>query len=138
MGLGEGLTLAAALIYALHILTLSAYSTSENAVGLAVAQIATTALVCVAAALTIQGRITLPHSRFDWAAIIYIAPWAPGLGLVVHRVRTSGKIFRTPVNVFVRRGEYVFALTYGLESDCVKNVQSASGCELQTRRRTVI
>lgn len=67
----------------------------------------------------------------------HIAPWAPGFGLVVHRVRTSGKIFRTPVNVFVRRGEYVFALTYGLESDCVKNVQSANGCELQTRRRTV-
>ncbi len=66
----------------------------------------------------------------------YIAPWAPGFGLVVHQGRRSGKTFRTPVNVFVRGDEYVFALTYGLESDWVKNVQAAGGCELQTRGHT--
>ena len=67
----------------------------------------------------------------------HIAPWAPGFGLVVHRGRKSGKSFRTPVNVFVRGHTYVFALTYGAQSDWVRNVQAAGGCELVTRRKTV-
>ena len=67
----------------------------------------------------------------------HIAPWAPGFGLVMHRGRRSGRTFRTPVNVFVRDHEYVFALTYGLASDWVKNVQAAGGCDLETHRRTV-
>ena len=67
----------------------------------------------------------------------HIAPWAPGFGLVVHRGRTSGRTFRTPVNVFVRGEKYVFALTYGVASDWVKNVRVAGGCDLETRRRTV-
>ena len=67
----------------------------------------------------------------------HIAPWAPGFGLVVHRGRKSGRTFRTPVNVFVRDGEYVFALTYGARSDWVQNVLAAGTCELITRRATL-
>jgi hypothetical protein len=37
------------------------------------------------------------------------------------------------VNVFRHDGDYVVALTYGPESDWVKNVLAASGCELITR-----
>jgi len=62
------------------------------------------------------------------------APWLPGLGVVVHRGRTSGKQYRTPVNVFPRPGDrYVLALTYGPDTDWVKNVMAAGGCELLTR-----
>ena len=62
------------------------------------------------------------------------APWLPGLGVVVHRGRTSGRQYRTPVNVFPRPGErYVLALTYGTDTDWVKNVIAAGGCELLTR-----
>jgi deazaflavin-dependent oxidoreductase (nitroreductase family) len=64
-----------------------------------------------------------------------IAPWAPGFGVVIHRGRRSGRTYRTPVNVFRREGGFVIALTYGRESDWVKNVLAAGGCELQTRRR---
>src|ERR1700712_3931688 len=67
----------------------------------------------------------------------HIAPWAPGFGVVVHRGRKSGKTFRTPINVFVRDNAYVFALTYGVQSDWVRNVLAAGGCELVTRRKTV-
>lgn len=64
-----------------------------------------------------------------------LAPWLPGLGLVVHRGRTSGKTYRTPVNVFPRPGDrYVLALTYGPGTDWVKNVIAAGGCELLTHR----
>jgi deazaflavin-dependent oxidoreductase (nitroreductase family) len=59
----------------------------------------------------------------------------PGFGVVVHTGRRSGRQYRTPVNVFAARGGYVIALTYGKESDWVKNVQAAGGCDLITRRR---
>ncbi|HYZ55412.1 MAG TPA: nitroreductase family deazaflavin-dependent oxidoreductase [Streptosporangiaceae bacterium] len=62
-----------------------------------------------------------------------IAPWMPGLGVVVHRGRRSGRIYRTPVNVFARPDGYVFALTYGTDADWVRNVQAAGACELETR-----
>lgn len=66
-----------------------------------------------------------------------LAGWAPGFGVVVHTGRRSGRTYRTPVNVFARSGDYVIALTYGAESDWVKNVTAAGGCELVTRRRRV-
>ena len=65
------------------------------------------------------------------------APWTPGFGVVIHTGRRSGRTFRTPVNVFRSSGGYVIALTYGADSDWVKNVLAADGCELATRGRTV-
>src|SRR5665648_26426 len=60
--------------------------------------------------------------------------WLPGLGVVVHRGRTSGRQYRTPVNVFPRPGDrYLVALTYGPDTDWVKNVIASGGCELLTR-----
>lgn len=66
-----------------------------------------------------------------------IAPWVPGLGVVVHRGRRSGRVYQTPVNVFPAPGGYVLALTYGPDTDWVKNVLAAGGCELRTRGRTM-
>ena len=63
----------------------------------------------------------------------HIAPWAPGLGVVIHRGRRSGRLYQTPVNVFAAKDRYVFALTYGPDTDWVKNVLAAGGCELRTR-----
>jgi len=59
----------------------------------------------------------------------HIAPWAPGLGVVIHRGRRSGRLYQTPVNVFAAKDGYVFALTYGPDTDWVKNVLAAGGCE---------
>jgi deazaflavin-dependent oxidoreductase (nitroreductase family) len=70
----------------------------------------------------------------------HLAPWLPGFGVIVHRGRRSGKIYRTPVNLFPRRGGYAVALTYGPDSEWVKNVLAAGGCEIETggkTRRTV-
>jgi hypothetical protein len=39
--------------------------------------------------------------------------------------------------VFPAENGYVFALTYGPDTDWVKNVLAAGGCELQTRGRTI-
>jgi deazaflavin-dependent oxidoreductase (nitroreductase family) len=66
-----------------------------------------------------------------------IASWAPGFAVVVHVGRRSGRVYRTPVNVFRHGDRYVFALTYGSDSDWVRNVLAAGGCTIETRRTTV-
>ncbi|AGB21593.1 deazaflavin-dependent nitroreductase family protein [Mycobacterium sp. JS623] len=65
----------------------------------------------------------------------FIAPWAPGWAVVIHRGRKSGRAFRTPLWAFRRRGGFVIALTYGSNADWVRNVMAAGGCEVESRRR---
>jgi deazaflavin-dependent oxidoreductase (nitroreductase family) len=67
----------------------------------------------------------------------HIAPWMPGFGVVVHRGRRSGRVYQTPVNVFAMEDGYVLALTYGPDTDWVKNVLAAGGCELRTRGHVI-
>ncbi|OBH58366.1 nitroreductase [Mycobacterium colombiense] len=65
----------------------------------------------------------------------FIAPWAPGWAVVIHRGRKSGRVFRTPLWAFRRGNSYVIALTYGPGADWVRNVIAAGGCQLESRRR---
>ena len=67
----------------------------------------------------------------------HTAPLTPGMGVVIHRGRRSGRRFQTPVNAFRTEDGFLFALTYGPDSDWVKNVLAAGGCELRTRGRTI-
>jgi deazaflavin-dependent oxidoreductase (nitroreductase family) len=67
----------------------------------------------------------------------HIAPWAPGFALVLHRGRRSGRTYETPVNLFVTSTGVRIALTYGKDSEWVKNVLAAGGCTVRTRRRDV-
>ncbi len=66
-----------------------------------------------------------------------IAGWAPGFAILTHRGRRSGREYRIPINVFRRPGGYRFALTYGPETDWVRNVLAAGGCTIRTRRHDV-
>lgn len=61
------------------------------------------------------------------------AGWVPGFGILTHIGRKSGKVYRTPVNVFRTPNRFVIALTYSSKSEWVKNVLAAGGCELKTR-----
>jgi deazaflavin-dependent oxidoreductase (nitroreductase family) len=61
----------------------------------------------------------------------------PGFGVVRHVGRKSGKAYETPVNLFHDGDRYVVALTYGSDSEWVKNVLAAGGCEVRTRGATV-
>jgi len=65
------------------------------------------------------------------------AGWMPGFAILVHRGRSSGREYRTPINVFRRPGGYAAALTYGSESQWVRNVLAAGGCTIETRGRVV-
>jgi deazaflavin-dependent oxidoreductase (nitroreductase family) len=66
-----------------------------------------------------------------------VAGWMPGFGIVEHTGRRSGRAYRTPVNVFRAPDGYVIALTYGSDTDWVKNVVEAGGCSLMVRGRRV-
>jgi deazaflavin-dependent oxidoreductase (nitroreductase family) len=66
-----------------------------------------------------------------------VAGYLPGFAIVSHVGRKSGRPYRTPVNAFRTDGGYIIALTYGAQSDWVKNVLAAGSCELQTRGRRV-
>src|SRR2546427_11559826 len=61
------------------------------------------------------------------------APRLPGFGILTHVGRKSGRVYRTPVNVFRAPEGFLIALTYGRESEWVKNVIAAGGCKLETR-----
>ena len=68
------------------------------------------------------------------------APFAghlPGFAVVTHRGRTSGRMYRTPVNAFRRSDDYVFVMTYGPDVDWVRNVEAAGECDIKTRGRQV-
>ena len=73
--------------------------------------------------LAITNRIT---SRF--------AARLPGFGILTHRGRKSGRVYRTPVNGFRAPNGFLIALTYGRESEWVKHVLTAGGCQLETCR----
>lgn len=68
-----------------------------------------------------------------------LAGRVPGMAVVIHRGRRSGREYRTPVMVFRSDGGsddgYVVALTYGRESEWVSNVLAANGCDLLVRGR---
>ena len=60
------------------------------------------------------------------------AGWLPGFGILTHMGRKSGKVYRTPINVFRAPNGFIIALTYSSKSEWVKNVLAAGGCELKT------
>ena len=65
-----------------------------------------------------------------------LATQFPGLGVVVHTGRKTGREFRTPVLLFRHDGGFVIALIYGRESEWVRNVIADDGCLLEARGRT--
>jgi deazaflavin-dependent oxidoreductase (nitroreductase family) len=88
-------------------------------------------------------QVPLPRSlaRFNLRVTNRLAgPLAsrlPWFGVLTHRGRRSGRLYRTPVNVFRIPHWYVVALTYGPDTEWVRNVLEAGECELQTRGRWV-
>ena len=69
--------------------------------------------------------------------LLRVAPRTPGLGVVVHRGRKSGRTYRTPVAVFPMSNGPVIGLFYGSQSDWVKNVLAAGELDLVTEGRTL-
>jgi len=61
----------------------------------------------------------------------------PWFALLIHTGRRSGRVYRTPINAFRDGDDYIIALTYGPDTDWVRNVRAAGACEIVTRGRHV-
>jgi deazaflavin-dependent oxidoreductase (nitroreductase family) len=61
----------------------------------------------------------------------------PGFAIISHRGRKSGRIHRTPMNVFRDGDDYLFALTYSSNVQWVKNVLAAGEADLRIGDKTI-
>jgi drug/metabolite transporter (DMT)-like permease len=80
IGYGELITLASAILYALHIVGLGAWSTAEDAIGMTILQIMVITVLCTLA--TVHDGIVLPDRTSDWVAVAYMAVIVGALGLL--------------------------------------------------------
>lgn len=80
IGYGELITLASAVLYALHIVGLGAWSSAQDAVGMTILQIIVIAVVCTLS--TAHDGIVLPDRAGDWASVAYMAVVVGALGLL--------------------------------------------------------
>jgi hypothetical protein len=86
------------------------------------------AIVIVIIAVAASG-VLMMRFRKRWLAKINIAVtnritslfagWLPGFGILTHVGRKSGKLYRTPINVFRPSNGFVIALTYSSLSEWV-------------------
>jgi deazaflavin-dependent oxidoreductase (nitroreductase family) len=79
-------------------------------------------------------------ARFNRAVsnkvLIHVAGFLPGMGIVLHVGRRTHTVYRTPVLVFRTKDGYRIALTYGRDSDWVKNALVHGAVRLRSRRST--
>jgi drug/metabolite transporter (DMT)-like permease len=71
IGYGEAITLVSAVLYALHIVGLGAWSDPRQALGMSIVQIGVIAVVCTVA--TAPDGIVLPSETRDWVSVVYMA-----------------------------------------------------------------
>src|ERR1700757_3518290 len=101
-----------------------------------------TAAAIIIIAIAASG-VLMMRFRKRWLARINIAftnritglfaGWLPGFGILTHVGRKSGKVYRTPINVFRASNGFIIALTYSSQSEWVKNVLAAGGLEIKNR-----
>lgn len=100
------------------------------------------AIIILVVAIPLSGMLMM-RFRKRWLAKINLAVtnritsrfagWLPLFGIITHVGRKSGKVYRTPINVFPAPNGFAIALTYGPQAEWTKNVLAAGGCELETR-----
>lgn len=66
-----------------------------------------------------------------------VAGRAPGFAIVRHQGRRSGREYATPINIFRVPSGYLAALTYGRDTDWLKNLTAAGGGTIRYRGRDV-
>ena len=79
IGYGEAITLVAAILYALHIVSLGAWANARDAMGMTIVQLMVITVVCFAA--TAPDGVVLPSNPRDWLSVVYMAVFAGALAL---------------------------------------------------------
>jgi drug/metabolite transporter (DMT)-like permease len=120
VGYGEAITLVAALLYALHIVGLGAWSTPSEALGMSILQIVVIAAVCLVA--TAPDGVVLPATVGDWLSVVYMAVFAGALAMLgqtwaqAHLPATRTAIIMSMEPVFAA----FFAVLVGNESPTLR------------------
>lgn len=120
VGYGETLTLVAAILYALHIVGLGAWSRPADAIGMSILQCLMITVICFVAA--VPDGITLPDRLGDWLAVGYMALFAGAAALLgqtwaqAHLPPTRSAIIMSMEPVFAA----FFAVLLGGESLTVR------------------
>ena len=105
VGYGEAITLVSAILYALHIVGLGAWSTARDAVGMSILQLVVIAVLCTVA--TLPDGIVLPPTPRDWLSVLYMALVAGGLAMLA---QTWAQAHLTPTRTaIIMSMEPVFA-----------------------------
>jgi drug/metabolite transporter (DMT)-like permease len=109
-GYGETLTLVAAVIYALHIVGLGAWSRPQEAIGMSIVQLAVISVVCLVGAA--PGGIVLPETGRDWLSVVYMAVFAGALAMAF---QTWAQAHLTPTrSAIIMSTEPVFAASFAV------------------------
>jgi drug/metabolite transporter (DMT)-like permease len=122
IGYGDALIFVAAMIYALHIVGLGAWSEPHQALGMATVQLIVIAVICLVC--TAPGGIVLPQGYGDWLSVLYMAVFA-GAGAMIgqtwaqaHLPPTRAAIIMSMEPVFAA----LFAVLFGGESATVRMI----------------
>jgi drug/metabolite transporter (DMT)-like permease len=116
VGYGEAVTFVAALLYALHIVGLGAWSDARQAMGMTIVQLAVITVVCLVASA--PDGLVLPSTGRDWLSVLYMAVFAGALALAgqtwaqAHLAPTRTAIIMSMEPVFAA----FFAVVLGGES----------------------
>jgi len=120
IGYGEALTLLSAILYALHIVALGAWSDSREAMGMAIVQLIVITVLCFA--VTAPDGVVLPHTVGDWLSVIYMAVFSGALAMAAqtwaqaHLPPTRTAIIMSMEPVFAA----LFAVLFGGEGFTVR------------------
>ncbi|MDF1603046.1 DMT family transporter [Nocardioides sp. YIM 152315] len=80
VGYGEAITFLAALLYALHIVGLGAWSNARDALGMSILQVVVVAVICLVASA--PHGIVLPDTGRDWLSVVYMAVFPAAVALL--------------------------------------------------------
>ena len=110
VGYGEALTLVAAVLYAVHIVGLGAWSRRDQALGMSIVQIWVVAAVCFVA--TVPDGMTFATTTRDWLSSLYMAVFAAGLAMLA---QTWAQAHLTPTRTaIIMSMEPVFAALFAV------------------------
>lgn len=116
VGFGEALTLLTAVLFALHVVGLGAWSSSSEAMGMTIIQVAMVAAVSGVAA--VPGGLAVPSAAADWGVLLYTAVVIGAAGMLAqtwaqaHISSTRTAIVLATEPVFAS----MFAIAFGGES----------------------
>jgi drug/metabolite transporter (DMT)-like permease len=122
IGYGEGLIFVAAMIYALHIVGLGAWSEPGQAIGMSIVQLIVITVICFVC--TAPNGIAFPDRTSDWLSVVYMAVVAAAAAMIgqtwaqSHLPPARAAIIMSMEPVFAA----FFAVLFGGESATIRMV----------------